>query len=240
MVSRKSTPKPIDAEIISAVKLCPGIKELRLRRADRKIFDYVPGQHVVLRDGTDSDGECYYSIASPPRKNGDFAICVKQDESECSSMLFDRVAGDHLSVEGPLGEMVLDDEPRDLLLVATGTGIAAFHSMLDLLRLRAAASKVILLHGVRSHEELIYQPSWAKLNEKRQLFDYHTTVTKPDETWNGAKGRVTRLVQDILPTVRLVNAHAYVCGVRQAVQDVVIQLQQLGYGPKEIFTDLKK
>jgi len=108
-------------------------------------------------------------------------------------------AGDALFVaDNPSGFLVLSEVPpaEDLWLVATGTGIAPFLSIL-----RSAAPweryrRVILVHGVRHAQELVYREMIEDLQRTRPgVFSYVRFVSR--ESAPGALGgRIPAAIRD--------------------------------------------
>ncbi len=91
--------------------------------------------------------------------------------------------------------LVLRDGPRDLLLVATGTGIAPFRSMLWSLAEASATRPVTLFWGLRSERDLYHQDELERLREVLPQFSFITTLSQPAGGWTGTTGRVTALVE---------------------------------------------
>jgi len=111
---------------------------------------YVEGQSIgIIPDGTDSNGKPHklrlYSIAST--RHGDnmaddtVSLCVRQLQYEkdgqtingvCSTFLCDIEPGAKVKITGPVGkEMLLPaDEEANVIMLATGTGIAPMRTYL--------------------------------------------------------------------------------------------------------------
>ena len=114
-------------------------------------LEYVEGQSIgIIPEGTDAKGKPHklrlYSIAST--RHGDnmegntVSLCVRQLEYKneageqikgvCSTYLCDIKPGDKVKITGPVGkEMLLpDDEEANVIMLATGTGIAPMRTYL--------------------------------------------------------------------------------------------------------------
>jgi NAD(P)H-flavin reductase len=115
-----------------------------------------------------------------------------------------------LSISGPAGRLVLDPgDRRDLVFVASGTGLAPLMSIVRSLNedyLAAPenfrARRVFVIHGVRHshdlgyHEELQQMADETLRNPGRRLaLVYIPTVSRPseDNAWAGLTGRVETL-----------------------------------------------
>jgi ferredoxin--NADP+ reductase len=100
--------------------------------------------------------------------------------------------------DNPAGWLVLDEVPaaEDLWLVATGTGIAPFLSILRTGAPWQRYRRVILVHGVRKANELVYGDLIEQLMRGRSgQLSYHRFVSR--ETQAGAlQGRIPAAVAD--------------------------------------------
>ncbi len=123
--------------------------QLRLDVHDR--VDHLPGQHYVVRL-TAQDGytaQRSYSAASAPGDPLLELFVERLDDGEVSTHLADVVEpGDELEVRGPIGGWFVWDGRTPVLLVAGGSGVVPFVSMLrharalgraDLLRIAVSA-----------------------------------------------------------------------------------------------------
>jgi ferredoxin--NADP+ reductase/benzoate/toluate 1,2-dioxygenase reductase subunit len=120
-------------------------------RADRHGLAFEPGQYinVGLRGEIDMRE---YSIYSGP--DDDFLeILVKEVDEGLVSRKLHRVSpGDELSIDGPFGFFLIDEEYRatqEFLFIATGTGISPFRSFVR----GYPELDYTLLHGVRYEDE---------------------------------------------------------------------------------------
>jgi len=111
---------------------------------------YVEGQSIgIIPDGEDANGKPHklrlYSIASTRHgddcEGGTVSLCVRQLQYEkdgstingvCSTFLCDIEAGAKVKITGPVGkEMLLPpDEDANVIMLATGTGIAPMRAYL--------------------------------------------------------------------------------------------------------------
>src|SRR2546430_9425543 len=126
------------------------------------------GQHVDVRL-TAEDGyqaQRSYSIASAPEDEHLVLTVERLDDGEVSPYLVDELRpGDELELRGPIGGYFVWEASTGgpLLLVAGGSGVVPFRSML---RHRAAAGSwapARLLYSSRSADAGIYPDEWAGL-----------------------------------------------------------------------------
>jgi CDP-4-dehydro-6-deoxyglucose reductase, E3 len=171
-----------------------------------------------------------YSIASDPGDRVRVRLLLNLvPGGRLSPYLFGLRVGDDVTFRGPLGTFCLRPSARDLLFVATGTGIAPVRSMLHSLASEQSARSVTLFWGLRTRADLYYQEELARLAERLPAFSYVTTLSRPDESWLGSRGTVTPLVESRIATVA--NLDAYVCGNEAMIKDVTAVLKRKGLCP---------
>ncbi|MHC4861135.1 MAG: FAD-binding oxidoreductase, partial [Planctomycetota bacterium] len=165
-----------------------------------------------------------YSISTPPSDRGHFEICVRAVAGGVGSNYVHRLRpGSKVQAEGPVGDFVLDEESdRDILMVATGTGMSPIKSMLIHLLEAGASKPVRLLFGVRNTEDLFYTALLRGLGAHYPDFHSMITISAPaPDRWGGPKGRVTDHVASYLGGPEAArNTDAYLCGGRTMVEDV--------------------
>ncbi|WP_123532974.1 ferredoxin--NADP reductase [Halosimplex salinum] len=102
----------------------------RIEFEPKRRFEYLAGQYVGLRYRGNSRA---YSLASSPTRDT-VEICVRRVPGGDISprLCADLSVGDKVTLRGPRGDLVLDDpSERDLVFLATGTGVAPFKGMID-------------------------------------------------------------------------------------------------------------
>jgi ferredoxin--NADP+ reductase len=107
-------------------------------------------------------------------------------------------AGDALYVaDNPSGFLVLAEVPpaEDLWLVATGTGIAPFLSILRTEVPWQRYRRVILVHAARLAAELVYQDLILELKTKRSQFKYLSMLSREKHPESLA-GRIPAAIRD--------------------------------------------
>jgi NAD(P)H-flavin reductase len=138
--------------------------------------------------------------------------------------------GDEVRFKGVAGMFYLRGAPgRDVLFVATGTGIAPIRSMLLDLLDRNDGRTATLFWGVRSERDLYYQDELHALARTHTNFSFEMTLSRPTGAWRGETGRVTRLVDQRVSGVGSLSA--YVCGNARMIADVAAILNTKGLCP---------
>ncbi|SEK76877.1 Ferredoxin-NADP reductase [Blastococcus sp. DSM 46786] len=131
--------------------------QLRLDVADR--VAHLPGQHYVVRL-TAPDGytaQRSYSVASAPGDPLLELFVERLDDGEVSTHLADVVEpGDVLEVRGPIGGWFVWDTGSPALLVAGGSGVVPFVSMLRTARALGRTELLRTVVSVRTVDLLPY------------------------------------------------------------------------------------
>src|SRR5688572_29670735 len=143
-------------------------------------------------------------------------------------------AGDRLLVAtNPAGFLVLSEVPdaQTLWLVATGTGIAPFLSILRTEAPWRRFGNVVLVHAVRHARELVYQDMIARIRSQHDL-RYVTFVSRENAPGSLA-GRIPAAIRDgrLEAAAGLAldqAAHVMLCGNPQMLKDAQAALGERG------------
>ena len=213
--------------------LTPDVKEIELALDGASGIVFTPGQFVsfeIDREGSRFPATRAYSIASASTRRQAIELVVNRvPGGPGSEYLCSLREGDRTSFKGPVGDFVLRNGSRDLLFVATGTGIAPFRSMLWTLAHAGSARRISLLWGLRSERDLYYQDELIRLRERLPCFSCVTTLSAPTAAWRGAVGRVSSVVETHVTDVT--NLEVLLCGNGGMIQDVRDIVRRKGVCP---------
>jgi len=206
--------------------IAPETKHCRFDLPELASFPFLPGQFVSLTAPLNGRQITRaYSICSSPSGNH-FEICFNRvQDGRFSPFLYDLQPGDTVQAKGPHGYFTIKNPDRPILMIATGTGIAPFRSMLLHMLPRGAASSITLLFGVRHEEGILYRHEFEELQRRHPNFRFWPTLTRPPETWKARTGRVQTHLDEALATAGL---DVYVCGLNAMVKDVRAILKDAG------------
>jgi ferredoxin--NADP+ reductase len=145
------------------------------------------------------------SIASAPEAKGPLEFYIRYVAGPASPnplthLLWKRATGDRIYVRSTaagvftLNDTIGADDPRLRVMVAAGTGVAPFISMIrsEVYRNRLSdLSRWVLLHGASHPAELGYRRELFEYSAVNRL-NYWGTVSRPSEehNWTGDVGRV--------------------------------------------------
>jgi ferredoxin--NADP+ reductase len=209
---------------------------------------YVEGQSIgIIPDGVDSNGKPnklrLYSIAST--RHGDnledktVSLCVRQLQYEkdgetiygvCSSFLCDIEPGAKVKITGPVGkEMLLPpDEDANVIMLATGTGIAPMRAYLRRMFDHGERAKnpgyqfrgkAWLIMGVPTTPNLLYEEDLqAYQAEFPDNFRYTKAISREQQNPSGGRmyiqDRVAEHGEEIFTMIEDPKTHVYMCGLR--------------------------
>jgi ferredoxin-NADP reductase len=162
------------------------------------------------------------------------------DEGEVSPYLIDVLTmGDELELRGPIGGYFVwtATDASPVLLIAGGSGVVPFRSMLRHHAAAGSKAPVRILYSARSVGDIIYREELSQLSATAGI-DVHFTLTRewPNE-WTGYRRRVD---MDLLREIAWPPADkptAYVCGPTGFVEAAANALVTLGYDASRIKTE---
>jgi ferredoxin--NADP+ reductase len=152
----------------------------------------------------------------------DFLI-RKVADGRVSSKLHSLSPGELVEIGGPYGEFCLTEThiENKYLFIASGTGIAPFHSFVKTF----PELKYEILHGVR-HENEKYD------FEAYQNGSYFPAISRPTKGGNGQRVTDLLLARDFDPKEKV-----YLCGNRSMIIDCVEILRNRGISGDSIFME---
>jgi ferredoxin--NADP+ reductase len=247
--------KPKDPFIGTVIDNYSLVVEGAIGRVNHITFDlsggnlhYIEGQSIgIIPDGSDANGKPHklrlYSIASTRHgdnvADGTVSLCVRQLEYEkegqtiygvCSTFLCDIEPGANVKITGPVGkEMLLPpDEDANIIMFATGTGIAPMRAYLRRMfepTERAKnpeyqfAGKAWLFMGAPKTANLLYEDDLQRyLSDFPENFRYTKAISREEKNAKGGRmyiqDRVLENADEIFAMIENPKTHVYMCGLR--------------------------
>jgi len=219
--------------LLEVQTLTPTLFTLRTTRDPG--FRFTAGQFARLGVRKPSGSIVWraYSIVSAPHDEFlDFFSIVVPD-GEFTSELSRLEPGDELLIDKQaFGFLTLDRFPdgRDLWLLATGTGLAPFLSILQDFEVWQRFERIVLVYSARTGSELAYQQLIRELPEREYLeglgskLTYLPVVTRERVT-GALNGRITTLIEsgelERAADLKLAPEHSRImlCGNPQMIED---------------------
>ena len=232
------------------------LKEGAIGRVNHITFDlkdsdpflnYVEGQSIgIMPAGEDANGKPHklrlYSIAST--RHGDnfngntVSLCVRQLQYEkdgetingvCSTYLCDIKPGDKVKITGPVGkEMLLpDEEDANIVMLATGTGIAPMRAYLRRMFEPTEKEKnnwnfkgkAWLFMGAPKSANLLYEEDLQRyLTDYPDNFKYTKAISREQQNTKGGRmyiqDRVLESANELFNMIEDEKTHIYLCGLK--------------------------
>lgn len=243
-----------NATLVRHETRAPGLGVLHVR-PDEPLVAFHPGQFMMtgLPDPMDLESALAegrpqkvlkraYSIASAPRDadHVEFFV-VRVDGGRLTPLLWELKEGDRLFLEnrgrGHFTLEGLDCTSDTLVLVATGTGLAPFISMVRQYEGHGRVARIVLYHGVRERGELGYEPELRALEARNPDFRYLPVLSREplDSGWTGLRGRVTThcepehfrslMGEPLSPE----TCRVMLCGNPQMIMELSPRLEEAGF-----------
>ena len=192
----------------------------------------------------DLDGYVFraYSVASSPYDEFIEFFSVVIPEGEFTSKVNHIQVGDSLLLNTmPFGYLTLARYqlplPNDLWLLATGTGLAPFLSILKTIEVWQQYQRIILVYSARTSQELAYQAEIGSIKsiygDNGAAFVFLPIVTR-EADYAGEKARIPNLIlsgkltQLVGQKLDKERSHVMLCGNPQMVEDTKEALKSIG------------
>ncbi|UUX96778.1 FAD-binding oxidoreductase [Aquabacterium sp. J223] len=226
----------LPCRIDGLARLAPDVLQVVLRLPPASTLRYHPGQYVdVIGPGGLRRS---YSLANAPREDRRLELHVREvPGGEMSRYWFEQAkVDDLLRLRGPLGTFFLRSAgERDLVFLATGTGIAPVKAIMEGLQRPSDATtrprSVTVLWGGRRAEDLYWAPS-PDLPDHRFI----PVLSRADASWDGARGHVQQVLVDGPPR-DWTTTWVYACGSDAMIHGARERLTAAGLPPGQFLSD---
>jgi ferredoxin/flavodoxin---NADP+ reductase len=183
-------------------------------------FDFTPGQYFNLTTKGEPIGREYTIYSAIESENLEFLV-KEVEGGYFSPKLKYLKKGDFVKLNGPLGRFCLDIINKDThkhVFIATGTGIAPFHSMVK----SFPGIDYHIIHGVRYSDEAYEKEEYSKTR--------YTLCTSRDDSGD-FNGRLTEYLKQVEFAK---NTCFYLCGNNEMIYDVTEVIKDKGFDNKSI------
>ena len=201
-----------------------------LRLPPRANFRYVEGQYIdLIYNGIRRS----YSIANAPSEDGNIELIIKKvKDGLMSDYLFNKVVlNDLLRIEGPQGTFSYrNDDSKNIIFLATGTGIAPIKAMLQKMSVQNLLDrKIYVFWGGRYATDIFLDTS------KIEGSHHFLPVLSRGDVGLGYKGYVQDAVLN--SGINLLDSTVYACGSEVMISAAATILIENGLSPKCFFSD---
>ena len=226
--------KTLPCRIQKLEQLSTDVLRVTLRLPPSQQLDYLPGQYidVIGQNGLRRS----YSVANAPTNDKSIELHIRQvREGAMSGYWFEEAkVNDLLRINGPLGTFFLRDvSGRDVIFLATGTGIAPVKAMLEGMAGLAEASlprSISIYWGGRVPQDLYWDPETLGL-----AVHYVPVLSRADSSWKGARGHVQQAV--LQSGLKFGNAVVYACGSLAMIDSARAELVAAGLNERRFYSD---
>jgi len=185
-------------------------------------------------------GEAPISISSSPsRSNGTFELCVRR-AGDLTNALHQMEPGAILGIRGPFGNgfPVAKMKGKDVLFAAGGLGLAPLRSLInEVLDQRGSFGRVIILYGTKHPSEILFKDELAEWAEREDV-EFHMTVDRGSESWQGHVGVITTLFPRV--TINPRDTVAATCGPPIMYRFVLMEMLGKGIPETQIYLSLER
>jgi ferredoxin-NADP reductase len=215
---------PFPLKLVGRRMLAPSVGHYSFVRDDGLPLDFIPGQfiqvHFSYADGTATKRS--YSLATihdhAMGPGEAVEIAVSYVPGGAATALFEGLPdGGHVEASGPFGRFCLmpGDRNARYLLIATGTGVTPYRSMLPQLEALMAGRgvEVVLLQGARTPAELLYGDDFRAFADAHPGFRYVPCLSRElpaDPHPDVRQGYVQQHLAEFAPDAT--RDIAYLCG----------------------------
>ena len=200
-----------------------------LRLPPNSDFVFLPGQYLDLING---DVRRSYSIANAPRADGKIELQVKRVvHGLMSAILFSETKeNDLFRIEGPLGTFAYrDDGEENIILMATGTGIAPIKALLETFSGDVSQKNIFVVWGARFKKDFY-------LNLENLMGNHQLVPVLSRENCDGFfYGYVQEAVLSL--GLDLAKSSVYACGSAVMIKDARDCLIKAGIVAKRFHSD---
>ncbi|MDQ6990578.1 MAG: FAD-binding oxidoreductase [Mariprofundaceae bacterium] len=224
--------KTLPARIKHILKITDQIVDVELRLPPTAKFNFLEGQYIEV---IGSEGiRRSYSIANCANEKTIKLFIKKVEHGVLSQYWFHEAkANDLLRIEGPKGSFFFRGNKKNIIFMATGTGIAPVKSILDKLAENPKAYSGInfsLYWGNRNVENFFWTPNYNSLH-----LNYIPVLSQEHELWHGRIGYIQdSVIEDALC---LENTQVYACGSMKMIQSASALLVKHGLEEKQFYSD---
>ncbi len=224
--------------------LTPYIKGLTLEvLSPEEGITFKPGQYIQLEIPKYklSKGPEFraFSMASSPDERHRIELYIGLVEKGVVSTFIHEYLkeGDELIMRGPFGDFYYRESDRDILMIATGTGLAPIMSILRFMHKEKIQRKTTLFFGTRLEGDLYCVEELKNLEKELLEFSFIPTLSREADStsWEGERGRVTALIEQRIPDGA--DLDIYICGNPEMVDSCLEILKVKGVPEDQIFFD---
>jgi len=231
------------AKLSKIEELSSTTKRFFLEVEGDEIVDFTAGQFIVtdlpLGEKRIQRWRSYSLANAPDKSNVLELVIVKLEEGAGSTYFHEQIKiGDTIKFKAPDGSFCLPETiDHDIVMLATGTGVAPFRSMLhDIVNRNISHKKIHLIFGTREEEGILYKEEFEEFEKTIEGFSYSVALSRQE--YKGYQGYIHNLYMEKYKEVRK-DLHFYICGWSVMIDEAVANIYtKLGYDKSQIHYEL--
>ncbi len=231
-------PRRLTLRVSEIVQETPSTRTLRLVSQDGHLPPFQAGQYIALFVEVGNIRTSRpYSISSPPNQTGHYDITVRRVEGGLvSNFLLDQVKrGDTLECSGPAGHFFHNPLFHDpaMVLIAGGSGITPFMSMIREITECGLDRSVQLVYGSREPRDVIFHEALQEISRRFSNIRYTPVMEEPPVGYQGYRGLITgELLKEVVGETGAKTF--YLCGPQGMYDLCVPALERMGVPGRKI------
>lgn len=223
------------AVLISSQFQTPDVKLLSFKTERWK--KHKAGQYYNLRIPNNSKNSyrSFTTVSAPEQKEIlEFGIQLFRN-GLVSPKLFNLKRGDLIEIQGPLGEFYWESrQNKSLLLIAGGSGITPFISMLRHHLNNFNSRRIILLLSAHSEKDLPFLEEIRKISKVDKNINVHLLFTKSPPKKRIDQKILKEIIESILD---LKNLSIYIAGPTTFVENIYLSLIKIKIPVNKIYRE---
>lgn len=228
----------ITVEVVKKEQVTRHVYFVTFRLVSPPAIEFRAGQNMMLMISPGVNRTM--SIASPPslavqagQKNEILMIHDVSPMGPGSQWTMALTVGDRTTIVAPTGgSLSLIDSPRKKVMIATGTGVAPFHSMI----LDTPDTPMVLYWGLRYEEDVYWKEEFDRIASLNPLLTWRLILSRPTEGWQGGRGHVTQHVLEMEKEME--QSEFYLCGNKAMIEEAREALLGRNVPKEQIKTEL--
>lgn len=207
-------------------------------------FPFIAGQFMRIiepsvTDDTRGNGR-FFSIGAAPSDNF-LLFTTKISQSPFKQAIAAKKVGDQLTVSGPFGKFILDnDSTKEHLFLAGGIGITPFHAILKDVTEKKLSHKITLLYSNKTPDDILFKEdldTFTKINPNLTVIHTMTRSQQSQTPWIGRTGRIDEaMIRTYAKDLN--NTIFYSCGPPTMVTTLQTMIKGMGIIDENIKIEL--
>jgi glycine betaine catabolism B len=230
-------PQRLDLIVSEMIQETASAKSIKLVSESGCQPPFQSGQYInVFVDAGGVRTSRPYSIASSPTQTGHYEIMVRKVEDGFVSdyLLNELKQGDKISSSSPSGNFHYNPlfHGNKLALIAGGSGITPFMSMIRELSDKNLNRRLHLFYGCRVEDDVIYRTELDRIASAHKNFTWDLIVSEPTSSYRGHTGFInTGFIKERLDGV---GWTFFICGPPAMYQFCLPELETLQIPSRKI------